>query len=158
MPFAYITADNQIKMVTQKVSPFVRVEPGERLAQYNPPNLDPLIYDIAPVTPVIGDNVTFTVTPKPDVGEYIKVTKIALIQRHLDGKAKERGYDSILSAVSYAVDQNSPFYAEAVAYASWRSAVWFRGFEILAEIESGSRSVPSDVELISLLPELQIPA
>lgn len=46
------------------------------------------------------------------------------VQKLLDGKAKERQYDSIQSAISYMGDPNPLFAAEAAALRDWRSAVW----------------------------------
>jgi hypothetical protein len=156
MAYAYLTLNRYIRLIAPKLSPFVRLEPGESIVDYNPPKLDPKLYFITPVQPVTGDKVEFTVQENPDAPDYIKNQKIQVIQHHLDKGAHARGYDSILSAVSYAVDVNSPFYTEAVAYAQWRSQVWATGFQILAEVEAGTRPVPTDEELIALLPALNL--
>jgi hypothetical protein len=156
MSYAYLTLNRYIRLIAPKLSPFVKLEPGESIVEYNPPKLDPKLYFITPVQPVTGDKVEFIVQENPGAPEYIKNQKIQLIQNHLDKGAQQRGYDSILSAVSYAVDQNSPFYAEAVAYAQWRSQVWATGFQILAEVEAGTHPVPTDEELLALLPTLDL--
>ena len=42
------------------------------------------------------------------------------------------------------------------AFRQWRSAVWAKGYEILALVKTGEMEIPSQEELISLLPTLEI--
>lgn len=67
MPYAFLYPDGTIKMVVPKPTPFMRVEEGERIVQYNPPAVDESLYTPTPVTPVPADAmaVTFTVQPQP---------------------------------------------------------------------------------------------
>ncbi len=46
------------------------------------------------------------------------------IQSMLDDKARERQYDSVLTAVSYLDDPNAAYAAEAAALKAHRSEVW----------------------------------
>lgn len=66
----------------------------------------------------------------------------AAAQAMLDERARERGYDGILSAVSYLDDPHPPFAAEAAALKAWRSAVWAYATAALAEVEAGARPAP----------------
>lgn len=75
------------------------------------------------------------------------------VQKLLDDTAKEKGYDSMLSAASYAGYTN-PFQAEALALAEWRSAVWTKCYEILADVKVGTLTAPSIEELLADLPVL----
>ncbi len=80
----------------------------------------------------------------------------AAVQSHLDQSAKARGYDGIVSACSYAGAPNA-FQAESVAFLTWRAAVWVRCYEVLAEVEGGIRPIPTESEIISLLPAFVAP-
>ena len=154
MGFAFITMDNQIRLTMNKISPFEQILPGERIAAYNMPEHDSELETVSPVTPVIGDTVQFSISPTPNQLEVVKKRKSKVIQDWLDTKARERGYDSILSAVSYSTDTLGPFYAESLVYSRWRSDCWAAGYQILANVEVGLIPLPSDAELILMLPAL----
>lgn len=80
------------------------------------------------------------------------------VQRFLDATARAQGYDDIRSAVTYADEPAVPkFHAEGQAFRAWRSLVWARCYEVLDEVKSGARPVPTESELISLLPDLMMP-
>lgn len=42
------------------------------------------------------------------------------------------------------------------AFRQWRSAVWNKGYEILALVKAGDMEIPSNEELIAMLPKLEI--
>lgn len=65
------------------------------------------------------------------------------IQGLLDARARERGYDSVLAAVTYLDDPNPAYAAEAVALKAWRSAVWTYALAALAAVQAGERAAPS---------------
>ena len=77
-------------------------------------------------------------------------THIEAVQNMLDNAAKAKGYDSILSACSYAAYPN-PFQAEGQEFVAWRGAVWAKCYEILGEVEAGTRPVPTVSELLAEL-------
>lgn len=78
------------------------------------------------------------------------------VQHVLDSKAQELNYDNCLSVCSY-IDTGVPkFDAEGRAFRSWRSAVWAKGYEILAQVQAGEREIPTESELIAELPVLVI--
>ncbi len=79
------------------------------------------------------------------------------IQAHLDAKARERQYDSILTAITYRDDPNEQFAAEAEALFAWRSAVWTAAATMLAAFEPGSAPSPAD-DVIAALPTFDWPA
>ena len=78
------------------------------------------------------------------------------IQSILDAEAKKLGYDSCLSVCSYANTGISKFDCEGDAFRVWRSAVWNTGYQILDAVKAGTMEVPSEEELIELLPKLTI--
>ncbi|MBE0437155.1 MAG: hypothetical protein IBX56_15290 [Methylomicrobium sp.] len=97
--------------------------------------------------------------PQYTAEELLTKTKAELtnaIQQQLDSTAQVYGYDSIISACSYAAVSNL-FQAEGVAFINWRSACWAKGFEILAEVEGGLRAIPTPEELLLEMPAYVAP-
>lgn len=95
----------------------------------------PVAEYVAPVQPIAQQQASLT----------------AVVQEHLDAVARAKGYDSILSAVSYVGSQI--FGAEAVNFRDWRDAVWKHCYDVEAAVNAGTRSLPQTAELISELPE-----
>lgn len=97
--------------------------------------------------------------PEPtqeEIAQQLQQEFTNLIQTFLDSKAQELNYDSCLSVCSY-IDTGVPkFDAEGKAFRAWRSAVWAKGYEILAQVQSGERGIPTQEELFAELPELII--
>lgn len=80
------------------------------------------------------------------------------IQLHMDNKAKEYGYDSLGSAVTYAEEPAVPkFQKEGKAFRAWRSQVWDFGYAQMAQVQGGSAPIPTVAELLESLPALVIP-
>lgn len=77
-----------------------------------------------------------------------------LIQGHLDQSAQKRGYDNIFTAVSYAGSPDTTFNNEGVMFRNWRSAVWVYVNTERVKFEAGTRTIPSDDDLIAELPLL----
>ena len=94
---------------------------------------------------------------KPEnVQERLRKEYTDYIQTILDDEAKKLGYDSCLSVCSYVSTGVAKFDAEGLAFREWRSAVWNKGYEILALVLSGEMEVPSYEELVAMLPKLEI--
>lgn len=92
-------------------------------------------------------------TPRP-AHEIIEVFQ-RKVEDHIEAKARERGYSSAVSCASYLNDPNPVWTAEAQAFIAWRSAVWTRAFELLADVQSGKRAVPTIGEMIAELPSIE---
>lgn len=88
--------------------------------------------------------------------ELIQQDFTTAIQSYLDTKAQELNYDSCLSVCSYVDTGVQKFDDEGKAFRAWRSAVWAKGYEILAQVQSGQREIPTTEELFAELPELVI--
>lgn len=77
----------------------------------------------------------------------------AAAQERLDAFARTRAYDGILSVCSYAADDPLPrFAAEGQRARVLRSATWAALYEMLAQVEAGTRPVPASFAEIE--PEL----
>lgn len=96
------------------------------------------------------------VAPVPTL-EEIQKTLTDAIQNHLDTKPKERLYDGILSLCTYATSSNPKFAAEGQAGVAWRDACWAKGYEIMAEVQAGTREIPTKDELLAELPAFTWP-
>jgi hypothetical protein len=79
-----------------------------------------------------------------------------LIQSLLDKEAQKLGYDNCLSVCSYMDTGVQKFDDEGSCFRKWRSAVWNTGYEILDKVKSGKMEIPSEEELIKMLPKLEI--
>lgn len=97
--------------------------------------------------------------PEPTVEEVqaqVQANLTNAVQHVLDAKAQELNYDSCLSVCSYIDTGVARFDAEGKAFRAWRSAVWAKGYEILAQVQAGQRAIPTEAELIAELPQLVI--
>lgn len=95
--------------------------------------------------------------PHVPTAEEIKSAMVATVQDHLDSVARERGYDGILSLASYATSTHPPFAAEGQAGLNWRDAVWGYCYQVLADVQSGTRTIPTAEALIAELPVMVWP-
>lgn len=152
MPYAFVDQDGQIVQTFQKPNPFMVLGEGQRMVSYDPPKHDWELEDAVPVTPVpeLSLAVEFMVNPKPGVNatEVWARRKSAVIQQVLDATAVSKGYDSILSAVSYASSGHPIYGPEGQQFLDWRDACWAYLFAVLEQ----QTPVPSDEELLAGLP------
>lgn len=82
----------------------------------------------------------------------------AAVQSHLDNTAQASGYDSILSACTYADESSvSRFQEEGRAFRAWRSEVWRYCWSVDAAVDAKTRPAPTPAELIAELPLFVIP-
>ena len=64
------------------------------------------------------------------------------VQAALDATAQSWGYDSLVSAASYATSTNAQFRMEATALISWRDAVWLWAQDQEVGIKAGTIPMP----------------
>ena len=96
--------------------------------------------------------------PLPPTSEQVKASLTFAVQQWLDSTAQTLGYDSIVSAVSYAEEAAVPaFQAQGQALRAWRSQVWAACISVLADVTSGKMLPPTPPELIKLLPAFVAP-
>lgn len=96
-------------------------------------------------------------TPPPTV-EQLVASLTAAVQAHIDARAAAAGYDNIYTACTYADEPSVPkFQAEGQALRAWRSWVWAKCHEIMADVQAGKREIPSADRLIAELPDPVLP-
>jgi hypothetical protein len=79
------------------------------------------------------------------------------IQQHLDAFAQTRGYDNIFTATTYATSSSSRFGPEGRYAVEARDITWKAAYELLEEVLTGKRPMPSLEEVFAELPELTWP-
>lgn len=90
--------------------------------------------------------------------ERLSAIVIEKTQQRLDTFAKTRGYDSILSACTYASSSVNKFAVEGAYAVTARETTWATLYNLLDEVKAGLRTVPesyNDVE--PFLPQLSWP-
>lgn len=91
--------------------------------------------------------------------QALRASIVAYTQLRLDSFAQTRGYDGILSACSYATSTVPKFQSEGQYCVEARDMTWAKLADMLAEVEAGTRPVPSSfADIEPELPSLQWPA
>lgn len=81
----------------------------------------------------------------------------SVVQKRLDEWAGERGYESILSLCTYATSTVPKFQAEGQRGVEVRDACLTFGYSLLAQVEAGQAPIPSEDELLQMLPPMEWP-
>ncbi|MCL1855686.1 MAG: hypothetical protein FWF86_08130 [Clostridia bacterium] len=81
----------------------------------------------------------------------------AAVNDYMNSFAKERGYDSMASAVSYAGDEDPQFALEGEYCKTMRSRIYRAAGDILDAVLAGSRPMPTRKEVFAELPALSWP-
>ena len=85
----------------------------------------------------------------------IKATLLKAVDDYMDKTVQERGYDNIAKCVTYEGDIDEIFNREGTAAKQWRSRVYRKLYNVLAEVEAGSRGIPTEAELLAELPKIE---
>lgn len=81
----------------------------------------------------------------------------AVVQKRLDEWARGRGYESILSLCTYATSTVPKFQAEGQRGVEVRDECWTFGYSLLSQVEAGHAAVPTEDELLQMLPPMEWP-
>lgn len=98
--------------------------------------------------PVLAD------PPAPTEAEVV-ASYTRAVQTRLDKFAQTRGYDSCLSACTYATSTNTKFAAEGQHCVNLRDATWAKCYEIMDAVKAGTRPMPTLEALFAELPVLE---
>ena len=91
--------------------------------------------------------------------EEIQNEIVNKVQERLDSFARSKGYDGILSACTYATSSAVKFKVEGQYCVDSRDRTWGALYQILAEVQNGTRPIPSCYEDIEKdLPVLAWPS
>jgi hypothetical protein len=91
--------------------------------------------------------------------QKVKDEIVQQTQDRLDTFARTRNYDGILSACTYATSSVPKFQAEGQYCVDARDNTWATLYTLLAEVEAGTRPIPTGyAEIEPLLPTLVWPA
>ena len=93
--------------------------------------------------------------PEPST-EQIKAKLEAALDRHIDSVAQAKGYDNRITCLSYAAFDNQ-WQEEAIAFGVWRSNCYTTAHQIMADVEAGTREIPTTEQLISEMPIMEWP-
>lgn len=138
-----------------------------KLKLTTPPYFDPTTQGRHEVIPALVDGVwtqqweVYALNPGEAAQAVARLQQdiVDATQQRLDNFAKTRGYDGIVSLCTYATSPTAKFQAEGQYGVEARDATWAKLYEILAEVEAGTRPVPSGYQDIEPdLPPLQWPA
>lgn len=112
-----------------------------------PPNQR--ITDIAPFQPALdawqAAYDAATAPPPPPTPEQVQAQFVAAIQKRLDDFARTRNYDGIMSACTYATSTVPKFAAEGQYCVQARDSTWAAAYQILAEVQVGTRPMPASI-------------
>lgn len=124
---------------------------------------DSMKHRMSVVAPYIKDNLVYTVElielSELEKSEQQK-NKLENFRRQLDYLAtqeinkfaRDHGYESILSMISFSSSTNQTYADEAKIAIDYRDAVWLNVETIIADVIAGDREIPIDAN--TLIPEL----
>lgn len=118
------------------------------------PSYDPQTQVAIEVAPVNGVQ-QWRIDPAP-VEQIVAVVTQA-VQQRLDDFARTRNYDGILSACTYATSAMPKFAAEGQYAVQARDAAWAACYQIMADVQAGTRAMPTIEQVLAELPALEWP-
>lgn len=118
------------------------------------PEFDPRTQVAVELAPVGGVQ-QWRIDPAPT--EKIISSVQDAVQMRLDDFARTRAYDGILSAATYATSAVPKFAAEGQCAVQARDASWAACYQIMADVQAGTRAMPSVDDVLAELPALEWP-
>ena len=75
-----------------------------------------------------------------------------IVSDHIEETARQKGYDSSVSCVSYRGSAHPIWANEAEIFFHWRDSVWIATFDMFVKVQSGEMEVPNPDTFTTLLP------
>ena len=94
-------------------------------------------------------------TPADFGVEDLQAKYTRLVQDYMDKAVQTRGYDDVFTCISYVDSTDEIFKREANIVLAWRDKVWRHCYDVVAQVVSGSRDIPTISELLAELPKLE---
>lgn len=89
-----------------------------------------------------------TLTP-----DQVRAQYEASAQDLLDSTARAWGYDSVISAASYASSGVAQYKADAQALITWRDSLWQKAFSVESDVKAGTIPMPATAaDFLAMLP------
>lgn len=150
--------------------PFTPPEPFEWVAPTPMPDFDSIgqaARELAPIMvagtwrqrwEVVALSAEQTAANQEAQTQRVKASIVAATQARLDAFARTRGYDDIKSASDYAGCSVPQFSSEGIYCRDARAETWAQLYDMLAEVQAGTRPVPNSyADIEADLPPLTWP-
>lgn len=133
------------------------------------PVYDPLTQTVRAVTPGKADGQWWQQwevvgLPTDQIAANQAAAQAALIARytsaldaHIDAEARKDRWDSRITCVARASYPNV-WQNRAVAFGTWMDTCYVLAYQVLAEVQAGTRTLPTIEEFLALMPVMEWPA
>ena len=91
---------------------------------------------------------------KPGVEQISSVICLS-VQNHIDSVMSERGYDSVISCISYINSSVERFKNDATVAKDWRDKVWVTCYKNIEKYKSGEIDILTSEDVINSLPKIK---
>ena len=110
--------------------------------------LGPVFYDIPatdtePAQTAAEQQAAYVAQKTAEKNKALQESIVMATQKRLDDFAKTRNYDGTLSACTYATSTVQKFASEGQYCVQARDATWAKLYQIMAEVEAGTRPMPT---------------
>ncbi len=110
----------------------------------------------APMDVIGEDKVTRTYPAIPISSNDLIAIYTRELDAYIDNTAKADRWDSRITCVARASYEN-PWQAKAIAFGIWMDTCYALAYQILAEVETGARPMPTVAEFIAAMPVMEWP-
>ena len=173
----HVTTDGNVEWDGTHYCPASKLTPAEAaqfgvhpLMLVTTPPFDPITQERTEATPawvagvwtqqwaVVALDADTIAANQARAAQELQQSIVTAVQARLDTFAQTRNYDGILSAATYASSTVPKFAAEGQCAVNARDATWATLYTLLAEIQAGTRAVPTGyADIEQLLPALVWP-
>lgn len=123
---------------------------AEKVVELPPAEINNVYVQQWTVVPLTSEELTLVLSEKIQAID-------AMLTNHLDTVARTKKYDNRITCMVRA-GFAGPFQAEGIAFATWCDSCNAMAYQLLQEIQAGTRALPGDPrELLLLLPEMVWP-